>query len=141
MQLAGTKPWVRFISVLMFIGAGLMLLLAVVMLFAGGSIFKTANLGAYEAGMGVGIAVGYAIFAFIYIYPALKLWKYASRIGALLSSSTILDLEGALNEQRSFWKFIGVMMLLVLILYAVIAVIAVIAMVSAAMMAAKSQGA
>ncbi len=140
-QLAGTKPWVRFISVLIFIGAGLMLIGAVVMLFAGAAIFQNANLGAYGAGMGIGMAAAYAIFAFIYIYPALKLWKYANQIGGLLASNSVLDLEGALNEQRSFWKFIGIMMLLILVLYAVIAVVAVVAMVAAGMVAAKSQGA
>ena len=140
-QLAGTKPWVRFISVLMFIGAGLLLIVAVVMLFVGGTIFQNANLGAYGAGMGIGMAVAYALFAFIYVYPALKLWKYASRIGGLLLSNSLLDLDDVLNEQRAFWKFIGVMMLLMLILYAVIAVFGIIAMVAGGMAAAKSQGA
>ena len=49
----------------MFIGAGLLLIVAVVMLFVGGTIFQNANLGAYGAGMGIGMAVAYALFAFI----------------------------------------------------------------------------
>lgn len=119
-QLAGTKPWVRFISVLMFIGAGLMLLGALFMLVAGGTILKSSKMGAAEMGMMVPIAIAYALFAFLYIFPALKLWKYASRIGDLLNSGAVLDLEAALNEQRSFWKFVGIMALILLILYFVI---------------------
>ncbi len=76
--------------------------------------------------MGAGIGIAYLIFSMLYIYPALKLWKYASGIAALLASGSIMDLENALDQQRSFWKFIGVMMLAILVLYALIAVIAII---------------
>ena len=116
-QLAGTKPWVRFISVLMFIGVGFMLLGAVGLIAAGSIGARNSNSGAFSAGMMFGMAVGYGIFAFLYIYPALKLWKYATRIGELAVSGSTMDLESALSEQRSFWKFIGVMALVLLVLY------------------------
>lgn len=127
-QLAGTKPWVRFMSVLMFIGTGFMLLAALIMLVAGGTIAASAKAsgGALPAGMMTGISIVYALFAGIYIYPALKLWKYASNIGTLLISSSMVDLEAALNQQRSFWKFLGIMVIALFVLYFVI-VIAVVA--------------
>ena len=125
-QLAGTKPWVRFMSVLMFVGAGFMVIGGVVMVFAGAVIFKNSSSVGSPAAMGAGIGIAYLIFSMLYIYPALKLWKYASGIAALLASGSIMDLENALDQQRSFWKFIGVMMLAILVLYALIAVIAII---------------
>jgi hypothetical protein len=122
-QLAGTKPWVRFISVLMFVGAGLMVLGGIAMMFAGAAIFKNSP---NPAPLGAIVGIVYLVFAILYIYPALKLWNYASGIAILLASGSVMDLEGALNQQRSFWKFIGVMMLAVLVLYALIAVIGII---------------
>jgi hypothetical protein len=123
-QLAGTKPWVRFMSVLMFIGAGFMLLGALIMLVMGGTIAASAKTGgsALPAGMMTGISILYALFAGIYIYPALKLWKYASNIGALLISSSMSDLEAALSQQRSFWKFLGIMIISIFVLYFVIVI-------------------
>lgn len=126
-QLAGTKPWVRFMSVLMFLGAGFMLLLAIIMLVAGGAMTATAKSGgaALPAGMMAGLAVLYAVLAGVYIYPALKLWKYASRIGALVTTGATMDLESALNEQRAFWKFIGIAMIAMFVLYIVVVIAAV----------------
>ena len=134
-QLAGTKPWVRFISVLMFVGAGFMLLGALALGLAGGTIFgsmaSTGNgpkfSGPMGAGIGLAIAFFYGLFALLYIYPALKLWKYANRIGDLANSGRSHDLEAALNEQRAFWKFIGIMILAVFALYGAMLVLAMVA--------------
>ena len=124
-------------SVLMFIGAGFMLLVALVMLVAGGSIAASSKTGALPAGMMSGIAILYALLAGLYIYPALKLWKYASNIGTLLISGTVLDLEAALGQQRSFWKFLGIMVIAIFVLYFVI-VIALVAFGGLAAMKAQS---
>lgn len=136
-QLAGTKLWVRFMSVLMFVGAGFMLLAALVMLVAGGSIAASAKPGTFPAGMMTGIAILYALLSVLYIYPALKLWKYATQIGALLISGSMMDLESALGQQRSFWKFVGIMVIALFAMYFV-AVIAMVALGGFAAM--KAQG-
>ena len=124
-QLAGTKPWVRFISVLIFIGAGLMSLGALFIILMGGAISKASSNSMFSGGLGVGIAILYLLIAAFYIYPAIKLWKYASYIAILLNSGAEFDLEMALSQQRSFWKFVGIIMLIVLSLYALIAIIAI----------------
>lgn len=126
-QLAGTKGWVRFMSVLMFVGAGFMLLVGLIMLMAGGSIAASAKAGALPAGVMTGFAILYAVLSLIYIYPALKLWKYASYIGVLLISGSMMDLESALNQQRSFWKFLGIMVIALFALY-LVAIIAMVAL-------------
>lgn len=128
-QLGRTKPWVRFMSVLMFIGAGFMLLAAVVMLVAGGAIAVSAKTSGstIPAGMMSGIAIFYALLSGIYIYPGVKLWKYASSIAALLFSGAVLDLESALNEQRAFWKYLGIMVITMFVLY-ILVVIAIVAL-------------
>lgn len=119
-QLAGTKPWVRFVSVLLWIGVVFMLLAAAGMLamsIFGGAQMKNAPFAGAQ--MIILVAV-YGVMAFLYIYPAAKLWAYANRIGTLNTSRSVADLDAALGEQRRFWKFIGVMTVAVLCLYLVI---------------------
>lgn len=123
LQLQKTKPWVRFMSVMMFIGAGFMVLAGLFMGLAGGASAMSGDNKALGAGLGVGIAAAYSLLAILYIFPALKLWKYADRIRDLMSSRQVLDLEKALNEQRAFWKFVGVMMIVVFVLYFVAAIV------------------
>lgn len=120
-ELAGTKPWVRFMSVLLFIGTGFLVLIALVMLLMGGAMAQAAPSNPMFAG-GMGAVIGgvYLAMALFYIYPGIKLWKYASRIGELVQSANAGSLEAALREQRKFWKFVGIIMLIFLILYALI---------------------
>lgn len=122
--LAGTKPWVRFMSVMLWIGIVFMLGMALLMggiMLAGipGSGLDKGPMGA----VGVIVMVGmYSLLAFLYVYPAIKLWAYASRIAQLSATRTITDLDAALNEQRRFWKFVGVLTITLICLYVVAAV-------------------
>lgn len=132
LQLQKTKPWVRFMSVMMFVGAGFMLLAGIMMGALGATgAMKQAGAGSPfgnqfgGAAFGVGLAAVYALLAVLYIYPALKLWKYADRIRDLVNSRQVIDLEKALNEQRAFWKFVGVMIIAMFVIYFVIIVVAV----------------
>ncbi len=132
-ELAATKPWVRFMSVLLFVGAGFILLIGLVMLLGGGAMWTSVNgvkttrsMGAPGmAGFMTGAAIVYVLMAFLYIYPAVKLWKYASRIGDLLAAPSSLSLALALREQKSFWKFLGIMVIAIFVLYFVIIIAAV----------------
>jgi len=63
------------------------------------------------------IAVMYGVFAFLYIYPAVKLWAFANRITSLGSTRSVADLDAALTEQRRFWKFLGIMTIIMICLY------------------------
>lgn len=118
--LSATKPWVRFMSVLMWIGVAFMLLFAAgmgVISMIGASKFMSS--GPF-GGMQLTILAGvYGVLAFVYVFPAIKLWKYANRIGSLGATHSITDLDAALNEQRSFWKFVGVMTIIMISLYIV----------------------
>ena len=120
--LAGTKPWVRFISVILWIGIAFMLLAAVGL----GAVMLTGMSGASGLDKGPMGAAGlifmvalYGLMAFLYIYPAVKLWAYATRIGNLSTSRSAADLDAALNEQRKFWKFFGVLIIIMICLYGV----------------------
>jgi hypothetical protein len=101
--MAATRPWVRLCAILGFIGAGLCLLSTL-------GVFAAALFG--NVGMAeMTLMLPYLVIAAIYLYPSIKLWKYASAIHSLLGSSRITDLEEALRQQQGFWKFAGIMIL------------------------------
>ena len=129
-QLAATRPWVRFISVMTFIGAGFMLLgaagmavMGVVGGAAGAKLPPTSpnhQVNQFAGAMGFGIAALYVVLAVVYLFPGIKLWKYANAITTLTTSGRNHDLVTALDQQRSFWKFMGIMIIAMLILYVLV---------------------
>ena len=105
-ELAGTKPWVRFMAVLGFIGSAFLLLGTL-----GGVAFAATagGHGAELAGVGVMIFLIYGLMAAVYLVCSIKLWAYGSRIGELLMTQQPVALERALAEQRKFWKIVGIL--------------------------------
>jgi hypothetical protein len=121
--LAGTKPWVRFISVMMWIGVVLMVLVGVLMTTVlGGVMATTQPNNPFGKNFGLLIGLIYIAMSFLYIYPALKLGNFASKIKDLMNSRSVADLDAALHQQRQFWKFLGVMMIVLFSLYVLIAI-------------------
>ncbi len=120
LQLKRTKPWVRLISVCCLILGILMLLAAVGMAIAGASAFDSKA----PAAVGGVVAIIYAVMGLlIYIYPGVKMWKFANRIATLLTRRSDEDLIAALDQQRSIWKYSGILALL-LICIMVLAILA-----------------
>ena len=117
--LQATRPWVRLLSVLGFIGLGFLVLgsLAFVLIPMGG-------LGAMGLGPRVAIAALYLLMGFVQLPAVLYLGRYAGRITRLSASGAPVDLEEALRAQKSFWKYVGILTLVMIILYVLILVVA-----------------
>ena len=111
-HLVRTQPWVRLISVAGIIMTCLILVLLLFFPVALGVAYPRAGGAA-----AVAIVLPAAIVGLLYLYPLLKLSKYAAAIRRLQLSHSGADLEDALDQQRSFWKFIGVLMLIGIIFW------------------------
>ncbi|MGH9819337.1 MAG: hypothetical protein ACRD43_04135 [Pyrinomonadaceae bacterium] len=109
-HLRGTKPWVRFMSVMLFIGAGLMVLAGLFMFLIP---MATPGMG----GFGAIVGVVYILFAALYIAPAYFLHQFASSIGDLMKGGGDVALESALGSQKSYWRFVGISVVVVISLY------------------------
>jgi hypothetical protein len=109
-----TRPWVMFLSILSFVGCTFMLLAGLGMMAVG--------LMASGAERGIQALIGaiYLPMAALYVYPGIKMWTYGSAIGRLLRSRATVDLEDALRQQKSFWKFGGIAAIVVIGLYVVV---------------------
>jgi len=116
--LLSTKPWVRLCSIMGFISTVVMGLLGIGIMAAGTSI-PGVPFGSF-------IGVFYILLAILYLMPSLYLFKYASAIALAESSQSTTDIAGALKHQKSFWKFAGIMTLIMLI-FMVLGIVAAIA--------------
>lgn len=110
-MLRQTQPWVRFLSVLGFICSALMVLVGslgfVTMMFAGAHRGPAERL----------LLLVYIPTGVLYFVPSLFLFRYASRINTLWTTRSVRQLEDALEAQKSFWKFVGILALVVIVLY------------------------
>jgi type II secretory pathway pseudopilin PulG len=110
-----TRPWVRFLSVLGFLLVGLMIVAAVAM--TGYGISRMSD-NTQEAWVAVAVGVFYLAFSIIYLFPVRYLSRYASAItDALQGPAQTEAVERALLNQKSFWKFAGIMTIVTVLIY------------------------
>lgn len=113
-HLRQTKPWVRLMAVVGFLVAGFQLLVAL-SAFIGGAFVE--GIAGEEIPVAL-IGVVYLLLGFLSIVPAVYLWRYATAIGTLLDSQRLRDLETALACQKSYWRFLGIMVTVFLVIVA-----------------------
>jgi hypothetical protein len=118
-HLRATKPWVRLISVIMFISVGLMFLGGL------GMMFIPTSAGMRGAGIGPLVGIFYFVFGALYLVPAYFLHQYASFIEDFLQGGGDSAMENALGSQKSFWRFVGILTLVIICIYALIFVFAI----------------
>ena len=119
-QLRRTKGWTRFISVLAII-------VGVILIFV--AVFASSTLAsAGRALPGIGGFIGvimfiYGVIGVLQLIIGAKLGGFSAAVQRLMYSAQERDLEDALDRQRSFWVFIGVMMIVGLV-FAIISIVA-----------------
>jgi len=105
--LIATKIWVRLCSIMGFIFT-FFIVIGGIGLLAGGSAIPNMPFGA-------GIGVLYLVMGVLYFMPSLYLHKYAGAISQAQASQNSADVLAALKYQKSFWKFAGILVLLMLV--------------------------
>lgn len=117
-----TKPWVTFLSILGFIFTGLLALLALMMFATGGMWTAMSHQPGAPAffgpAFGIGMGVLYLVLGvFMYLLPCLILFRYSTAIGRIASGDAQEAMEEALSKQQSFWKYLGILAIVLLVLY------------------------
>jgi hypothetical protein len=115
-MLRQTQPWVRFLSVLGFIGTALMILAGLFGLL-GAAMGGSAELGV--------MMVAYLLVGLLYFIPTMYLSRYATAINRFRQGLHVAEMETALEAQKSFWKFVGIVTLVILALYVVLILVAI----------------
>lgn len=138
-----TRPWVRFMSIITFLAAALMVVMGGMMLlvsvFGGLAARNSGAAGsAFNPIVAVLLALFYVALAVIYVMPGLYLARYARAIGLLRTNDVASALEDALKQQKSFWRFAGIMTAIGVVVAVVGMILAVLVGVFAVMMGGRS---
>ena len=99
-----TRPWARFISIMMLIGGALYAVFGVIGLV--GTLAASSRGTSFLAGQ----MIGAALVAIVYIALGTYLGKFATKIGQVVNARRSEDLDAALDAQRSFWRLSGILM-------------------------------
>jgi hypothetical protein len=140
-----TRPWVRFISIMTFVSAGFMLVVGGGMMafsvYGGIAARNQGEVPALGSAIGAGVmSLVYLVMAIAYVAPGVYLFRYASAIRNLKANSNATGLEDTLKHQRSFWRYVGILMAVTMVLAVIVFVLAIALGAFAAMMAARSSG-
>jgi magnesium-transporting ATPase (P-type) len=136
------SPWLMFIGVMGFICCGFMALLAIIMFAAGPAMseafssIETFGAFNYSIGMIFGGMMGvlFLVFAVIGFFPSFFVYNFGIKIRAYFQRGAEQELELAFKNNKSLWKFIGILaiiqlasMFLPIVLGIIVAIIAAIA--------------
>jgi hypothetical protein len=110
--MAQTRPWVRLLSVLTFIGVGVTVPTGIYMISMNGQLVPGAA--------SVAATIFLVALMCLSIPPPIFLWQYASGIRRLQDGGGMASLEEALTRQKSYWKYLGILVSIVVGFYLLI---------------------
>lgn len=117
-SLRGTRPWVIFVAVLIFIGATLMIL---------ANMAQLVLVNNFGGGIGGGFVIlSTCITSFmmtVYIAAGVYLLRYGRHIRSFLNSGVPRFLEEALEAQFKFWRLVGIVLIVTLVIYGLLILI------------------
>lgn len=115
-----TVRWTNFLAILGFISTGFMILFALLMILGGGAISQYSSQFPIQ-----GMAMGYSLFGVIYLavaalyfYPIFCLYKFGRLMKYGILSENEVQITEAFRYQRNMYRFMGIMMVVVIGLYA-----------------------
>lgn len=110
-----TRPWARFLSIFCFAGACLSALAGLALLAIGllGHIPESQGLPPmFGKAFGVVSGLVYILVGALYVPAGMFLFRYAGALRSLADHETTEILENALKQQRSFWRYVGILALI-----------------------------
>jgi len=120
MYLAETAKWAKFLAIVGFVFTALIVVLGVFF----GSIMGAMMSGFPEesgsvamGGLGGAMGFFYVIMGLIYFFPCYYLYKFATRAKLALANNDTDALTDALANHKSVYKFMGILMIIVLAFY------------------------
>jgi hypothetical protein len=108
-----TGRWGKFLAILGFCVIGLFVIVG---LFAGSFIAQAAGDGTVP---GFVFTLLYLFLGALYFFPVYYLYKFSSQVRTALVRKDSVELDSAFENLKSHYKFLGIVMIIVLSLYAI----------------------
>lgn len=116
-ELKEIAQWTKFLSIVGFFFVALLMIIGV---FAGSVYKQLFDELSRQSGVNMGLLISalYLVFAIVYFFPILFLFKFAKHLKIALQTKENTDLENSFEKLKSHYKFIGVLTIITLSLYA-----------------------
>jgi len=114
-----TAKWAKFLAIFGFVLIGLFMIFGLFMLSSLDMFSRFIPNFENSGGLlGVGMGLFYIFLTVLYLYPIWKLFEFANFSKKALNSNDSHLLTQALESQKSLFKFMGILMILLLCFYA-----------------------
>jgi hypothetical protein len=113
-SLKATRPWVMFLAILGFVFMGFMVLASLIMFVGFSAAPVSSKLPPFVGAVLGALYIALAVVA--YLIPCLYLLRYGNAITRIQTAGQPA-MEDALRLQKSFWKYVGILMIVVLVVY------------------------
>ncbi|QQO10484.1 hypothetical protein [Breznakiella homolactica] len=131
------SPWLRFVGILGFIMCGFMAVGGIVVIFTAPfltSLTESVGSSFGVAAAGASMGVLYIIMAVIFFFPAKFVYFFGVKIRNYLQNNSDQELELALKNNKSLWKFYGIVCIIYLAIIPIFIIIAIAVGISSAFM-------
>lgn len=109
--LTETAKWANFLSILGFIGLGLMVIVSLFMFVVG------ASNSFMPMGSGIFVGIFYILIAGFYFVPINYLYKFSSNMKNALRTNNQASLTSSFEYIKSHYKFIGILTIVIMGIY------------------------
>lgn len=109
--LTETAKWANFLSILGFIGLGLMVIVSLFMFVVG------ASNSFMPMGSGIFVGIFYILIAGFYFVPINYLYKFSSNMKDALRTNNQASLTSSFEYIKSHYKFIGILTIVIMGIY------------------------
>ena len=116
-----TAKWSKFLSIIGFIGSGLMVIIGLFASAVMSSMFNTYGSGA-GGFSSITFGIMYVLMGALYFVPSLYLYNYSNKMKLALATSNAVELEEAFLNQKSLFKFWGVLTIVIISFYLLFAI-------------------
>lgn len=113
------SKWTNFLSILGFVGLGLMVVAGVFLSFFS-SLNEFGGDFAYGLGYSMGVGLFYVCIALIYFFPILYLFKFSKKMKNALKLNNNEDFKLAVANLKSHYKFMGIFAIVIISVYVLI---------------------
>ena len=114
-----TAFWTKFISIISFISAGILVLAGIFMSIMGAFINSIMPNNAdvpmaVMKTMYISLGFFYIVLAIACVFPALYLYRFSQSASNALFTNDNDTFENAVKNMKSYWKFTGIMTIVIL---------------------------
>jgi uncharacterized membrane protein SirB2 len=125
-----TAPWLRFLGILGYIQCGMILVSGLIL----AATMLIADFSNEISGISVWLLVLiYIPLAILFFFPSRFIYNFGNKLRLFLSTNSMMDLELSLKYNKSLWKYLGILSIIMLASIPISIVIAIVGGVVAAL--------